>query len=425
MKKLSQHFIFPILLLGLLAGLLVGSGINTQITTDATLQNLDEVSTTLHTNAANLGYQWHSTWIDNGYGNGWDVAVDANGSLYCVGYGEWFDLALVKFAPNGTLLWGTTWDNAYYGIGKGVVVDATGFVYCTGGNALVKVAPNGTRLWDSTWSVGTAQGLALDYNGSLYVYCSRPSIGLIKFDSAGNIVWDVTWDGAYATSYGGVAVDATGFVYCVGNTADYNAEDADFVLVKFAPNGTRLWNITWGGDAADHANGVVVDAANFVYCVGYTRSFGAGDADLALVKFAPNGTWLWTTTWGGADGDAGCEVVHTNGSLYCVGATEQSAPMGEDLAVLKVYTNGTTAGHTIWDTSADEWARGAAVSVNGALYCVGVIEPSNAPRQLLLVKFGTSPSSSSIPGFNLFPLLLGLLALVTIAPLRKIPRKPS
>jgi hypothetical protein len=425
MNKVHRHFIFPILLLGLLAGLLVGSGINTQITTDTTLQNLEGGQTSLHTNVANLDYQWHSTWIDNGYGNGWDVAVDTNGSVYCVGYGFSFYLALVKFAPNGTLLWGTTWDNAYYGFGKGVAVDTAGFVYCTGGNALVKVAPNGTRLWNSTWSVGTANGLALDYNGSLYVYCTRGSIGLIKFDSAGNPLWDVTWDGAYATRHGGVAVDATGFVYCAGNTANYNAEDADFVLIKFAPNGTRLWNTTWGGIAADNAYGVAVDADNFVYCVGYTRSYGTGDADLALVKFAPNGTWLWTTTWGGADGDAGCEVLYTNGSLYCVGSTEQIAPMGEDLAVVKVHPDGTTAGHTIWDTSADEFARGAAVDVNGALYCVGTIAPSNDPRQLLLIKFATSPSSSPIPGFNVYHLLIGLLALIAIAPLRKIPRKPS
>jgi len=57
---------------------------------------------------------------------------------------------------------------------------------------------------------------------------------------------------------------------------------------------------TWGGADRDGANGVAVAGDGSVYVTGSTRSFGVGDDDAMLLKYAPNGTLLWQLTYGTA-----------------------------------------------------------------------------------------------------------------------------
>ncbi|MFX1294641.1 MAG: SBBP repeat-containing protein, partial [Promethearchaeota archaeon] len=85
-----------------------------------------------------------------------------------------------------------------------------------------------------------------------------------------------------------VAVDTSGNIYCTGETWSYGAGNYDFALVKFYPDGTKAWNTTWGGSSQDTGYGVTVDASGNVYCTGLTVSYDAGQNDLALVKFDAN-----------------------------------------------------------------------------------------------------------------------------------------
>ncbi len=75
------------------------------------------------------------------------------------------------------------------------------------------------------------------------------------------------------------------FIYCSGRTQSFGAGYDDFALVKFAPNGTRLWNTTWGGTGQDQCYSVAISTDGSIYCLGSTMSFGAGSYDFALVKF--------------------------------------------------------------------------------------------------------------------------------------------
>jgi len=166
--------------------------------------------------------------------------------------------------------------------------------------------------------------LLLLVSSGIYVSCppqqslqGRTTSPNLLYTTAETPAWNITWGGAGWERGFGVAVDASGAVYCVGDTS---FRGGDFALVKVAPNGTRLWNTTWGGAANEKGNGVAVDASGAVYCIGYTSSVGGGD--FALVKVAPNGTQLWNITWGGANYDGGTGVaVDASGAVYCVGDT--------------------------------------------------------------------------------------------------------
>ncbi|MHA1265571.1 MAG: hypothetical protein ACTSRS_10080, partial [Candidatus Helarchaeota archaeon] len=68
---------------------------------------------------------------------------------------------------------------------------------------------------------------------------------------------------------------------------------------------TLLWNVTWGGASDDLGYNVAIGSDGTLYVAGHTASFGAGNYDFALVKFYPDGTKAWNVTWGGAAGDRG------------------------------------------------------------------------------------------------------------------------
>ncbi|MBN2150368.1 MAG: hypothetical protein JW839_02865 [Candidatus Lokiarchaeota archaeon] len=87
-----------------------------------------------------------------------------------------------------------------------------------------------------------------------------------------------------------------------GKTDSFGAGDDDLFLLKYAANGTLLWSRTWGphdhASRDDEGTGVVCDPAGNVYTCGSTVPAMGAMSDMLLVKWAPDGTQLWNRTWG-------------------------------------------------------------------------------------------------------------------------------
>ena len=88
------------------------------------------------------------------------------------------------------------------------------------------------------------------------------------------IQWNLAWDGPSDEMGYAVAVDSSHNVYIAGRTNSYGAGGYDIVLVKYNTNGTQLWNLTWGGGGDEVCNAMAVDSSDDIYLVGNTLSFG-------------------------------------------------------------------------------------------------------------------------------------------------------
>ncbi|MDV7396327.1 hypothetical protein RZS08_33340, partial [Arthrospira platensis SPKY1] len=73
------------------------------------------------------------------------------------------------------------------------------------------------------------------------------------------------------------------------------------MLTKFSANGTVQWSRVFGGAGTDAFQYLLTCSDGNFIAAGETTSLGAGNVDIYLVKFDPNGNAIWERTAGGAN----------------------------------------------------------------------------------------------------------------------------
>jgi hypothetical protein len=134
--------------------------------------------------------------------------------------------------------------------------------------------------------------------------------------------WYHTFDDAthHADYAAAGAVDSAGSVVSVGTSA--NATN-DIVLIKYAADGTLLWTRTYDGPAhlTDQAKAVVVDKDGNIY-VGGTSYTSASAKEFILLKYNAAGTlqWAYTAAPGGNVNNFGGLGIDGNDNVYLAGS---------------------------------------------------------------------------------------------------------
>jgi len=156
-------------------------------------------------------------------------------------------------------------------------------------------------------------------------------------------------DTLWTRTYGGTNADAGrsakhtsdgGFIIA-GNTASFGAGLADVYLVKTDSNGDTLWSRTFGGTSWDIGTSVQQTLDGGYIIAGQTFSFGAGLWDVFLVRTDPDGNALWVNTYGGPDWDYGYSVQQTADSGYIIcGETWSFGSGNADIYLTKTDGNG-------------------------------------------------------------------------------------
>ena len=225
-----------------------------------------------------------------------------------------------------------------------------------------------------------------------------------KLDSAGNFLWARAMGGTEEDEANGVAVDAAGNVYSVGefeDTADFDpgvgvfnltsAGSFDIFVSKLDSAGNFVWALAVGGTGSDVAEAVALDDAGNVHSVGRFQATvdfdpgvgvfnltSAGVDDIFVLKLDSAGTFIWARAMGGTDTDLAKDVaVDVAGNVYSVGRFEATADFDPGPGVFNLTSAGAddifvskldSAGDFVWARAiggADE-DEGEAVALDAA-----------------------------------------------------------
>lgn len=234
---------------------------------------------------------------DRSYG----LAIGANGAVYVTGYtkGELEgpnagdkDVFVARLSPTGALMWLRQFGAGGEDKALSVAASADGGLFVAGvtSSALETLA------------------------GGLDAFLAR-------YDADGNRIWlrqfgTADWDEAT-----GVAAGVDGVIYVSGFSAGTLggplAGDKDIVVAAFDADGNMLWADQIGSDLNDKGAGIKLDADGNLYVVGFSDGDIAGSVgkfDVILVKYAPDRSRLWVRQFGTWEDDGADQWAE--GNLY-------------------------------------------------------------------------------------------------------------
>lgn len=163
----------------------------------------------------------------------------------------------------------------------------------------IKTDSSGNIEWDTTYGGSLDDGgccVRQTRDGGYIIagYTSSFGVGgddvyLIKTDSLGDTRWVTTFGGT-SDDYGYSVQETFDGGYIVGgSTNSFGAGVYDVYLAKTDSAGDLLWDVTYGGTSDDWSNSVQQTSDSGFVVAGYTNSSGAGGGDVYLIKTDENG----------------------------------------------------------------------------------------------------------------------------------------
>ena len=253
---------------------------------------------------------WTRTFGASSTDIGCSVKQTSDGGYVVAGMTTPYDVYLIRVDQFGNPMW----ERSYGGVGwdAGVSVSEAeegGFAVMGGSNSfgsgdtdfyLVRVGSAGDTLWQQTYG-GSEDESAFEHHPTwdegwiLAGYTesfgfASPKAYLVKTDSAGGVMWDHTYGGDIRTSAHSVypAIDS-GYVFVGSITDTFGAGEPDLYIVRTDSSGNTLWEKSYGGPLFDNGYCVRQTSDGGYIATGSTRSFGAGDRDVYLVKLKRDG----------------------------------------------------------------------------------------------------------------------------------------
>jgi hypothetical protein len=211
----------------------------------------------------------------------------------------------------------------------------------------------------------------------------------IKTDASGNLEWSRYFGGNFTDTPEAV-VQLADQSYIIAGGSDSSDTDIsnnlgtyDFWVIRISPEGTLLWERSYGGSEIDEAKGMVASNDGNFFVVGDTRSndemvsSNKGGADIWLIKVSPSGELIWERTFGGSSFDAARAVFKSTDGLIIAGNSRSSdGDLSEnkgqnDLWILKVSFDGVLQWQQSFGGSNLDLGFAATRLDNGGIIAVG------------------------------------------------------
>jgi len=334
------------------------------------------------------------------------VALDGAGNVYVGGSVSWpdsYDFYVIKYDADGVEQWTYRYNCVPDGWEelRGFAVDVDGNVYLTGtsqgepggGNndyATVKLDTDGNEEWVARFNgpadlSEVAQSIAVDVAGNVYVTgFSRQTVGgsfdyaTIKYDPGGNEEWVAWYEGLehdHDLDVVALAVDDDGSVYLAGGSGP-TYEQADFLTVKYDPDGNELWTASYDGPGNDMdlALAIDLDDDGNVYVCGVATVVAGSEFEYVTVKYDPDGNEEWAATREGSSFECGmdawrlCRLVAEGSTVYVTVQTDC------DYVTIAYDSDGNEEWVETYDGLAGgaDWPLEIAAGADGSVYVTGL-----------------------------------------------------
>ena len=146
-------------------------------------------------------------------------------------------------------------------------------------------------------------------------------------------LWTQTFGGSdYDYGYSVQQTSDGGYIIA-GYTSSYGAGSADVYLIKTDAGGAQQWTQTFGGSSDDIGHSVRQTSDGGYIIAGVTSSYGAGGWDVYLIKTDALGDTLWTKTFGGSSWDEGYSVQQTSDGGYIIAGKTLSYGAGNWMSI--------------------------------------------------------------------------------------------
>lgn len=220
---------------------------------------------------------------------------------------------------------------------------------------LVKISDQGAVQWEHTYGGGKddmGRYAVQTEDGGYVITGMTDSYGeggsdlwLIKTDRQGHMQWSRTVGGSGEELGSCVRQTRDGGYITVGRTQSFGEGNYDVWLIKTNADGLIEWSSTFGGGGNDYGYSVRQIPDGGYILAGYTESFGAGWADVLLIRTDARGQERWRRTYGGANHDYGGGVALTEDGGYVISGETHSYGSGlGDAWLIKTDAEG----HTEW-----------------------------------------------------------------------------
>ena len=339
-----------------------------------------DIVTLKYTPAGVLRWEARYTAPGGSYAEGFALAVDSSKNVYVTGFQT--DplagriLVLLKYDSLGHQQWmhtnggGSDSDN----VGIGIVVDPVG----------------------NSYILGYSYSRQTDYD-----------IVLLAYTPAGDLRWIRRFDGiAHGTDLpAAVVLNRSCTRVAVTGTTQGAGGDLDIVTAQYDAAGSEIWHSFYASPGNDQAFGLVSDKGDTLTVAGISDQSGQRKQYL-LVRYAPDGSQLWTSLYAGQY--AG-EKILTGVALNAVEdiivtgvLTPSTNP--DYLTVRFDHTTGAIRWEIKYDNTnhGSDYPIGLVVSPEGSIYVTGTSRyGSQDPFSFLTIKYDSTGHELFVARYNI------------------------
>lgn len=325
-------------------------------------------------------------FFSKAYGGGnheraYSLLALSDGSFVMAGYTASFgsgnnDILVLKANADGSLAWARTFggsdrDEAWSVIGTtdggfAVAGHTRSLGDPDGDFILIKLTSGGGFSWARTIggaNLEEAYAVVQTSDGGFALAGVTNSMGagvedvlLVKLDALGGMGWAKTF-GGFTYDYGySVCTAPDGGIVLAGYTSSFGAGSDDFLVLKTDASGNLLWARTIGGPSYDDAYSVIPTLDGGFLVVGYTGSYGAGQADAFVVKLTSAGGVSWARAIGGTGWDEARSAIQTSDRGFLISGYTASWGAGGEAWLVKLTESGSFSWSKTFGGSGYEYA---------------------------------------------------------------------